>query len=110
MRLVLLVVLALLLVAGCGQEASQKEASAKAPDRAIWRKLRKDMPADKVRALLGEPLRVEEQENVSCWIYLRGELAKDPENRDNVWVLPRGAVLFSSKGAGSPKVKTWKEP
>ena len=116
MRLVLLVpgaVLFLVLVAGCGQDAGKKEGAAalvNAPDRALWRKLRKGMPADKVRALLGEPILIDQQEDVICWIYLEGgKLAKEPENKDNVWVFPRASVLFS-KGGGDPKVKTWKEP
>ena len=66
------------------------------------------MPADKVRALLGEPLRSEDQGDVTCWYYGGGE----PLHKDDKigWIYPRASVLFSKKGAGELRVTNWREP
>jgi outer membrane protein assembly factor BamE (lipoprotein component of BamABCDE complex) len=62
MRQLLLVPVLLLLATGCGQSPGDKaQAGRLKQDRTAWRKLTKGMTPDQVRALLGEPLRVEQQ-------------------------------------------------
>ena len=65
------------------------------------------MTQDKVRAILGDPMRVENREAVTCWYYQEG---RSLYWNDKEWVIPRGALLFSSKTAGSPQLKAWREP
>ena len=104
-----LVLVLALLVAGCGQNTSDQEQEAKQKqDRSAWRKLSKGLYQEKVRGLLGEPMKVEDQEGVTCWYYQQGE----PLHRDdkNAWMIPRGALLFSRKDAAGPKLSAWREP
>jgi hypothetical protein len=102
-----LVLVAVFMVTGCGQSSSQKPGATILEDRAAWKKLTKGMTQDKVRALLGEPSRVESQQEVTAWYYQ----AAPPLSRDeNGWVVPRGALLFSTNNAGSPELTAWREP
>jgi hypothetical protein len=107
MRQLLLVALLVLVVAGCGQSPGERTGATIVDDRTAWKKLTKGMTQDKVRGLLGEPVRVETQEEVTAWYYQAGP----PLSRDeHGWVVPRGALLFSASGGGSPKLTTWREP
>jgi outer membrane protein assembly factor BamE (lipoprotein component of BamABCDE complex) len=109
MRLRLLVPLLLVLLAGCGHRANKQGAKA-SEDRTAWRKLAKGMTPDEVRAILGQPLRVEEQGEAICWYYQQGEpLHRNAEAPDQ-WVIPRGALLFSAKAPDGPKLAEWREP
>ena len=94
-------------VAGCGQGPSEKPGAKILEDRTAWKKLTKGMTQAKVKGLLGEPLRVENQGEVTGWYYQEcPPLAKD----ENGWVVSRGMLLFSTKGGGGPKLTTWREP
>src|SRR5215510_2421820 len=98
MRQLLLVPALVCFVAGCGQGAGEKPAAKILEDRTAWKKLTKGMTQDKVRGLLGEPVRVEDQGKVTAWYYQAGP----PLSRDQYgWVVPRGALLFSAAGGGS---------
>src|SRR6516225_11423429 len=102
--------LALLTVAaaGCGSSASD-QATRPSQDRAGWRKLTKGMTPEKVRAVLGEPLRVEDQAEVTCWYYQEGQPLGRNATDPGKWVIPRGALLFSSKAGSGPKLSEWRE-
>ena len=107
MRQRLVVPVLVLLAVGCGQRASDKPGATILEDRAAWKKLTKGMTQDKVRGLLGEPVRVESQAEVTAWYYQAGPpLSRDEQG----WVVPRGALLFSTSGGGSPKLTAWREP
>jgi hypothetical protein len=107
MRQLYLVALLMFVVAGCGQNAGERTAATILEDRTAWKKLTKGMTQDKVRGLLGEPVRVEAQEDVTAWYYQAGP----PLSRDeHGWVVPRGALLFSTSSGGSPKLTVWREP
>jgi hypothetical protein len=107
MRQFVLVTVVASFVAGCGQSPSEKPGAKILEDRTAWKKLTKGMTQDKVRSLLGEPLRAEIQGDVAGWYYQGGPpLSKD----ENGWVVPRGMLLFSTKGGGSPKLTVWREP
>jgi hypothetical protein len=109
MRRLFLAPLLLFLAAGCGQRPDEQGAAA-TEDRTDWRKLSKGMTPEKVRAVLGEPVRVEDQEEVTCWYYRQGEpLHRDALNARK-WVIPRGSLLFSARAAGGPKLAEWREP
>jgi outer membrane protein assembly factor BamE (lipoprotein component of BamABCDE complex) len=103
--------LALLTVAaaGCGSSASD-QATRPSQDRAGWRKLTKGMTPEKVRAVLGEPLRVEDQAGVTCWYYQEGQPLERNAADPGKWVIPRGSLLFSTDRAGAPKLTEWREP
>jgi outer membrane protein assembly factor BamE (lipoprotein component of BamABCDE complex) len=108
MRQLHVVFLLMVLVAGCGQSSNEKVPAAKLnQDRTLWRKLSKGMTADKVRAILGEPIRLDNREGVTCWYYQEGQSLYW---NDKEWVIPRGALLFSSKGRENPQLKGWREP
>jgi hypothetical protein len=95
------------MVAGCGQSSSEKPAAPILEDRAAWNKLKKGMTQDSVRGLLGEPVRVDTEAEATAWYYQQGPpLARD----ENGWVISRGALLFSTKDRGSPKLVQWREP
>jgi hypothetical protein len=107
MRQLVLVPVLVCLVAGCSQSAHEKSGPNTLEDRTAWKKLKKGMTQDKVRGCLGEPVRVESQAEVTCWYYQ----ASPPLSRDEYgWVVPRGALLFSTKGGGDPKLTAWREP
>ena len=106
MRQLALVMVLVFFVAGCGHSPSEKPGAKILEDRAAWKKLTKGMTPDKVKGVLGEPLRVEKQGEVAGWYYREGPpLSKD----DNGWILSRGVLLFSTKGGG-PKLTAWREP
>ena len=103
--------LALLMVvtAGCGSSTTD-QAARLSQDRTGWRKLTKGMTPEKVRAVLGEPVRVENQAEVTCWYYQEGQPLERNATDPGKWMIPRGALLFSSKGAGGPRLAEWREP
>jgi outer membrane protein assembly factor BamE (lipoprotein component of BamABCDE complex) len=109
MRRLLPVALLMLVVAGCGPSAND-QATRLAQDRTGWRKLAKGMTPDKVRAVLGEPLRVEDQAEVTCWYYQEGQPLERNATDPGKWMIPRGALLFSTKPGGGPKLTEWREP
>jgi hypothetical protein len=107
MRQLLLVLVLVFFGAGCTSSSSEKPQARILDDRTAWKKLAKGMTQDKVRGLFGEPVRVESQEEVTCWYYQAGP----PLSRDEYgWVVPRGALLFSTKGGGDAKLTAWREP
>jgi hypothetical protein len=107
MRLLFLACVLVFLGAGCGQGSSAKSGAKALDDRTAWKKLSKGMTQEKVRGLFGEPVRVENQGEVTAWYYQEGP----PLSRDEYgWVVPRGALLFSTKGGGEPKLTAWREP
>jgi hypothetical protein len=107
MRQLLLVLPLVFLVAGCGQSASETPGAKILQDRTAWKKLTKGMTPDKVRGLLGEAVRVDNQGQVTAWYYQPAP----PLSRDEYgWVVPRGALLFSTAGGGRPKLTAWREP
>src|SRR5438067_680178 len=107
MRHLLVVPVLMLFVAGCRQGSGEKSAATILEDRAAWKKLAKGMTQDKVRGILGEPVRVESQAEVTAWYYQAGPpLSRDEQG----WVVPRGALLFSTSSGGSPKLTMWREP
>lgn len=107
MRQFVLVAVLVFFVAGCGQGPSEKPGAKILEDRTAWKKLTKGMTQDKVKGLLGEPLRVENQGEVTGWYYQEGQpLSKD----ENGWVVSRGMLLFSTKAGGGPKLTAWREP
>ena len=107
MRLLLLVVALAFLGTGCGQSPGEKPGAKILEDRKAWKKLTKGMTQDKVRGLMGEPARVEDQGQVTAWYYQEAPpLSKDEKG----WVVPRGALLFAKAGGGSPKLTAWREP
>jgi hypothetical protein len=107
MRQLFLVLALVVFVAGCGQSPSEKPGAKILEDRTAWRKLTKGMTQDKVRGILGEPLRIEKQGEVTVWYYQKGEpLSKDEYG----WVVTRGMLLFTTKGGGEAKLTKWREP
>src|SRR5438034_7312863 len=109
MRRLLLVPLLLLVASGCGPGPTAPVAKTN-PDRGIWRKLSRGMSQERVRAVLGEPLRVENQGDLTCWYYQEGEpLHQDAQNA-RTWVIPRGSLLFSGKAGGGCRLTQWREP
>src|SRR5262249_4427675 len=107
MRQLSVVGLLVLAAVGCGQHSSEKSGATILEDRAAWKKLAKGMTQDKVRGILGEPVRAETQGEVTAWYYQGAPpLSKDEQG----WVVPRGALLFSTAGGGSPKLTMWREP
>jgi hypothetical protein len=106
-RQLLLVPTLALIVAGCGQGSGEKPAALILGDRTAWKKLTKGMTQEKVRDLMGEPVRVENQEEVTAWYYQDGP----PLSRDEYgWAVSRGVLLFSTKGDGGLKLTKWREP
>ena len=103
--------LALLMVvtAGCGSSASD-QAARLSQDRTGWRKLTKGMTPEKVRAVLGEPVRVENQAEVTCWYYQDGEPLHQDAQDARTWIVPRGALLFSARAGGAARLTQWREP
>jgi hypothetical protein len=93
---------------GCGKTSSEKTTTAKTlEDRTLWKKLAKGMTQDQVRSLMGEPLRVQSEAKVAAWYYQDGP----PLERDEYgWVVPRGALLFSTNGGVGAKLTSWREP
>jgi hypothetical protein len=65
------------------------------------------MTQDQVRALMGEPVRKDDKEQVTAWYY---QAAPPLERDENGWVVPRGALLFSTPSGGTSKLTTWREP
>jgi hypothetical protein len=107
MRRFLLAAALAFVVAGCGQSSGDKPAAAIVENRTAWKKLAKGMTQDKVRGLMGEPVRVENQGKVTAWYYQAGP----PLSRDEYgWVVPRGALLFSTTSGGGAKLTAWREP
>jgi hypothetical protein len=107
MRLLVLAPVLVFFVAGCGQSPSEKPGARILEDRAAWKKLTKGMPQDKVQGILGEPLRVEKQGEVTGWYYQKGPpLSKDEYG----WVVSRGMLLFTTKDGGEAKLTRWREP
>jgi hypothetical protein len=107
MRQLLLAVLLVFFVAGCGTGSGGPSSNRILEDRAAWKKLTKGMTQDKVRGLLGEPVHVENQGEITGWYYQAGP----PLSRNEKgWDVPRGALLFSSSGGGSPTLTSWREP
>jgi outer membrane protein assembly factor BamE (lipoprotein component of BamABCDE complex) len=107
MRLLVLAPVLVLFVSGCGQSPSEKPGAKILEDRTAWKKLTKGMTQDKVQGLLGEPLQIESQGEVTGWYYQKGPpLSKD----ENGWVVSRGMLLFTTKGGGEAKLTTWREP
>jgi hypothetical protein len=107
MRQLFLVFVLVLLGTGCGKSPNEKTGAKILDDRTAWKKITKGMTQEKVRGLLGEPVRTEEQGKVTAWYYQAGPpLSKDEYG----WVVPRGALLFSTTGGGSPTLTTWREP
>jgi outer membrane protein assembly factor BamE (lipoprotein component of BamABCDE complex) len=77
--------------------------------RMAWRKVSKGMTQDQVRAVLGDPVQVEEEKGVTCWHFIHSRpLEKDAMNPKE-WIVPMGSVLFSQK-SGASKVTAWREP
>jgi hypothetical protein len=110
MRYLLHVLLLLFLVAGCGPSSSVQEETGPSNDRANWKKLSRGMTEDKVRDILGEPVQVETQDDVTCWHYRPGPPLERYDNEPDRWIVARGAVLFSRRGADALKVTEWREP
>jgi hypothetical protein len=107
MRQFLLAVVLVFFVAGCARSSNEPSGKSILEDRTAWKKLTKGMTQDKVRGLLGEPVRVEEQGEVTGWYYQAGP----PLSRNEKgWDVPRGALLFSTSGGGSPTLLSWREP
>jgi hypothetical protein len=107
MRQLLLIPVLVFFVAACGHSSSESSRNSILEERAAWKKLTKGMNQDKVRGLLGEPLLVENQGAVTGWYYQAGP----PLSRNEKgWDVPRGALLFSSSGGGSPTLTSWREP
>jgi len=107
MRQLVLVAVLIFFVAGCGQGPAEKPGAKILEDRTAWKKLTKGMTPDKVKGVLGEPLRVENQGDVTGWYYQESpHLSKD----ENGWVVARGMLLFSTRGGGDPKLTAWREP
>ncbi len=104
-----LLVFLLLLVTGCGPRASSPGETTP-PDRNGWRQLARGMSQDQVRALLGEPRRIEEKEEVVCWHYQKGRSLERDAADPSQWVLPRGSLLFAGGPAGSRTLAEWREP
>jgi outer membrane protein assembly factor BamE (lipoprotein component of BamABCDE complex) len=76
----LLAVLLPLLLAGC-HPSSPDQGPIMSEDRTGWKKLSKGMTPEKVRTLLGEPLRVDTQGEVLGWYYREGQpLERDATN------------------------------
>jgi hypothetical protein len=109
MRRLLPLALLLLVLSGCGPSAND-QATRLAQDRTGWRKLAKGMTPEKVRGVLGEPLRVEDQAEVTCWYYQEGQPLERNATDPGKWMIPRGSLLFSTKAAGTPKLTEWREP
>src|SRR5262249_37901869 len=109
MRYLCLVPLLTLAVAGCGQSSNEPTVETNV-DRMAWRKLSKGMAPDQVRAVLGEPVRVEEQGEVTCWHYQQGRPLEKDALDPNQWVLARGSLLFATKASGVPELSQWREP
>ena len=103
------VALLMLVLPSCGPSAND-QVTRLAQDRTGWRKLTKGMTPEKVRTVLGEPLRVEDQAEVTCWHYQEGQPLERNATDPNKWVIPRGSLLFSTKAAGAPKLSEWREP
>jgi hypothetical protein len=106
MRLFLVLAL-IVFAAGCGQKPVEKTEPKILGDRGAWKKIAKGMTQEKVKAVLGEPAHVESQEKVTAWYY---QQSAPLIREERGWVIPRGAVLFSSTGSGGPTLTTWREP
>src|SRR5262245_49374463 len=109
MRPLLLVPLLIAFASGWGSNPTAEVAKT-GPDRGIWRKLSKGMSQEKVRAVLGEPLRVENQGSLTCWYYQDGEPLHQDAQDARIWVIPRGSLLFSSKAGGGARLTQWRQP
>jgi outer membrane protein assembly factor BamE (lipoprotein component of BamABCDE complex) len=109
MRYRLLIPLLVVLLAGCG-ESTKEQAARQKMDRTAWRKLSRGMTPDQVRAILGEPMRVEDKGEVTCWYYQRGQPVERNATDPKSWVIPRGSLLFAAQTAGEPKLAQWREP
>src|SRR5262245_21557536 len=109
MRHLLPVFLLAFVVAGCGQSPPTEPETKATQDRTLWKKLSKGMNPEKVRAVLGEPVQVEDQEEVTCWHYQPGQPLERNAVNPSKWMIPRGALLFSKAG-GDPKLAEWREP
>jgi outer membrane protein assembly factor BamE (lipoprotein component of BamABCDE complex) len=109
MRHLFVVPLLIFLAVGCGQKPIDQDGKGN-QDRTGWRKLAKGMTPDKVRAILGEPMRVENEGEVTCWYYQEGQPLQRNAINANKWDIPRGSLLFSAKVAGGPKLTEWREP
>jgi hypothetical protein len=109
MRIAALISLLLSFAAGCGASAPPPAPRGEV-NRTDWRKLAKGMTQDKVRQVLGEPLKVESQDAAVCWHYEEGRPlerdAKDPSK----WVISRGSLLFTGKPEDAAKLVSWREP
>jgi hypothetical protein len=107
MRQLALVLVLVMFLTGCGQSSSEKSGAKTIEDRTAWKKLTKGMTQDKVQGILGEPLRIEKQGEITGWYYQKGEpLAKDEYG----WVVTRGMLLFTTKGGGEARLTKWREP
>ena len=101
----------LILVAGCRQDSSAAvEEPGPSQDRGNWRKLKKGMTQEQVKALLGEPVQVEKVDDATCWHYRPGQPLERHATDPNEWRISRGSLLFSAKGTGDPKLTEWREP
>jgi outer membrane protein assembly factor BamE (lipoprotein component of BamABCDE complex) len=110
MRRLFVCLLVIVLVAGCRQGSSETGGAIAKQDPASWRKLSKGMTEDQVRAILGDPGAVENKDGVTCWHYQDNQpLERNPTDASK-WVVTRGSLLFSAKGASSPKLTEWREP
>ena len=105
----LVIPLLLILAGGCGQSSNEREANTN-QERTGWRKLSKGMTQNQVRAILGEPLRMTNQGEVTCWYYQEGQPLERNAADPGKWVIPRGSLLFSTDRAGAPKLTEWREP
>jgi SmpA / OmlA family len=110
MRHLFLFFVLLFLVAGCRQSSNEPPAEKANLDRATWRKLAKGMTQDQVRAVMGEPTKVETEGDATCWHYQAGPPLERNSVDPNQWVVGRGALLFIAKGGDSPKLIEWREP
>jgi hypothetical protein len=109
MRHRLTIFMMMIFVTGCGAPPPEPVTRPDV-DRTGWRKLAKGMTPDRVRQLLGEPMKVEKQGAVTCWHYQESRpLERDADN-PNSWVLSRGSLLFSAKTADTEKLTAWREP
>jgi len=107
MRQFLLAVVLVFFVAGCARSSNEPSGKSILEDRTAWKKLTKGMTQDKVQGILGEPLRIEKQGEITGWYYQKGEpLAKDEYG----WVVTRGMLLFTTKGGGEARLTKWREP